>query len=260
MLEITEHDKKYWQYEYSVVGKHLLPLLKNWGERFSGSTLLDVGCGDGGGVSAFYDAGYVCSGFDIETRRVELANNLRGDRKFKMIPGNIYDIDFPYSNKKFDLIVLHDVFEHLEQKELILEKLTSCLNSGGKILITFPPYYSAYGAHQQLLRSKAGKIPFFHIFPFAISLIIDNLPNEHQPFIEEIKKLAKLKMGINKFETLVAESDLKIFSKKKYIIGPNHIRFGLKPVGTGILGEIPILKEALTSGAVYLLTMGKNRL
>jgi SAM-dependent methyltransferase len=258
MLEITEHDKKYWQYEYDVVTDYLLPLLKYWGERCSGSTLLDVGCGDGGGVSAFYDAGYVCSGFDIEPRRVELANIMRGNRKFEMVAGNIYDIDFPYSNKKFDLIVLHDVFEHLEQKELILSKLTTCLNSGGKILITFPPYYSAYGAHQQLLRSKAGKIPFFHLFPSAISSIIDNLPNEHKPFIEEIKKLATLKMGINKFEKVIKNSNLKIFSKKKYIVGPNHIRFGLKPVGAGIFGEIPILNEALISGVVYLLTKEKK--
>lgn len=254
MLEITEHDKKYWQYEYDVVAKHLLPLLNERGLYSNSKTLLDVGCGDGGGVSAFYDAGFVCKGFDIETRRVELANAMRGTRDFEMVYGSIYDEDFPCSKEQFDLIVLHDVFEHLEKKELVLEKLKSCLKSDGRILITFPPYYSAYGAHQQLLSSKAGKIPFFHLFPFAISSIIDKLPNEHRSFIEEIKKLAKLKMGINKFESLVTESKLKIFSKKKYIIGPNHIRFGLKPVGAGIFGEIPVINELISSGVVYLLT------
>lgn len=178
MLEITEHDKIYWQYEYDVVAKHLLPLLNEWGFNLNGKTLLDVGCGDGGGVSAFYDAGFVCKGFDIETRRVELANAMRQGRNFEMLYGNIYDDAFPYSNEQFDLIVLHDVFEHLEKKELVLEKLKSCLKSDGRILITFPPYYSAFGAHQQLLKSKMGKFPFFHLLPFSIPFLIDKFPNE----------------------------------------------------------------------------------
>ncbi|MBU2636023.1 MAG: class I SAM-dependent methyltransferase [Bacteroidetes bacterium] len=251
---ITEHDKKYWQYEYDVVAKYILPLLKDWGIKLSGASMLDVGCGDGGGVSALYDAGFICKGFDIEPRRVELANLMRGERKFEMVPGNIYEESFPYLEEKFDLIVLHDVFEHLEQKELVLEKLKSCLLTHGKILITFPPYYSAFGAHQQLLNSKLGRVPFFHLLPFAISYFIDTFPGEHKFFVEEIKKLSKIKMGITKFENIIRESGLKIFVKKKYIVSPNHIRFGLKPVGAGILGEIPVIKELITSGVVYLLT------
>lgn len=257
MLQITEHDKKYWQYEYDVVAKYILPLLKNWGIKFSSSTLLDVGCGDGGGVSAFYDAGFVCKGFDIETRRVELANAMRQGRNFEMVYGNIYDDVFPYSDEKFDLIVLHDVFEHLEKKELVLEKLKSCLKSDGRILITFPPYYSAYGAHQQLLKSKFGKLPFFHLIPFAIPSMIQKFTNEDKSFVEEIIKLTSLKMGIRKFEKLLDRSSISIENVRKYIIGPNHIRFGLKPIGAGWFGKIPILNEIISSGVVYLL---KNKI
>ncbi|MDP2208984.1 MAG: methyltransferase domain-containing protein [Bacteroidota bacterium] len=253
MFEITDHDRKYWQYEYDVVAKHLLPLLKECGLNSNGETLLDVGCGDGGGVSAFYDAGFVCKGFDIETRRVELANAMRQERNFEMVYGNIYDEDFPYSKEQFDLIVLHDVFEHLGKKELVLEKLKSCLKSDGRILITFPPYYSAYGAHQQLLKSKMGKLPFFHLLPFSIPFLIDKFPNEEKSFVEEIKKLASLKMGIHKFEKLLERCGLSVEQVRKYIIGPNHIRFGLKPISAGWFGNIPILNEIVSSGIVYLL-------
>lgn len=253
MLEITDHDKKYWQYEYDVVAKYLLPLLKEWGMNTKGIFLLDVGCGDGGGVSAFYDAGFVCKGFDIETRRVELANAMRGSRDFEMVYGNIFDEDFPYFKERFDLILLHDVFEHLEKKELVLEKLNNCLNSDGRILITFPPYYSAYGAHQQLLKSRIGKFPFFHLLPFTISSLIDKCPNEEKSFVEEIKKLASLKMGIHKFEKLLESCGLSVEHVRKYIIGPNHIRFGLKPISAGWFGNIPILNELILSGVIYLL-------
>jgi SAM-dependent methyltransferase len=202
MLEITEHDRKYWRYEYNVVSRYLIPLLKSWKINFADSILLDVGCGDGGGISAFYDAGFICKGFDIESRRVELANRLRGDRKFEIIEGDIYSDTFPYSNSKFDLIVLHDVFEHLEDKEQVLNKLSLCLNDSGKILITFPPYYSAFGAHQQLMSSKICKIPFLHLVPFAMSYLIKGLSDTRNPLVAEIKKLIRLKMGIGKFESL----------------------------------------------------------
>ncbi len=257
MFKITDHDRKYWQYEYDVVAKHLLPLLKEWVLNSYGKNLLDVGCGDGGGVSAFYDAGFVCKGFDIETRRVELANAMRQERNFEMVYGNIYDDAFPYSNEKFDLIVLHDVFEHLEKKELVLEKLKNCLKSDGRILITFPPYYSAFGAHQQLLKSKMGKFPFFHLLPFSIPFLIDKFPKEDKAFVEEIKKLASLKMGIHKFEKLLESCGLSVEHVRKYIIGPNHIRFGLKPVNAGWFGNIPILNEIISSGVVYFLKSKK---
>ncbi len=253
MIEITDHDRKYWQYEYVVVAKYLLPLLNEWGINTRGKFLLDVGCGDGGGVSAFYDAGFICKGFDVETRRVELANILRGTRDFDMVYGNIYDESFPYSNEQFDLIVLHDVFEHLEKKELILEKLKSCLNSDGRILITFPPYYSAFGAHQQLLKSKIGMLPFFHLLPFTIPNMVDKFQDEDKLFVAEIKKLASLKMGIHKFEKLLERCGLSVEHVRKYIIGPNHIRFGLKPISAGWFGNIPILNEIISTGVVYLL-------
>lgn len=251
-IEVSEHDKKYWQYEYDVVSKYLIPLLKKWGISGNGYKLLDVGCGDGGGVAAFYDAGFICKGFDIELRRVQLANYLKGNRNFEMLVGDIYQENFPYSKEKFDLIVLHDVIEHLENKKQILIKLKNCLNESGNILVTFPPYYSAYGAHQQLLKSKLLKIPFIHIFPFYKSLL-KLFRSENPTFILEITKLMKMKMGIRQFNNILKNCDLETVKSRKYIIGPNHIRFGLKPINAGIIGNIPILNELIINGVVYLI-------
>lgn len=254
MIEITDYDIKYWHYEYEVVAQHLMPLLRSWGVEPKGAMMLDVGGGDGGGVSAMYDAGMICKGFDIETRRVQLANQLRDDRKFEMTFGDIYKDPAPYANEKFDLVVLHDVFEHLDRKAEMLMRLKAYLKPNGKLMITFPPYYSAFGAHQQLLRSKLGRLPFFHLIPFSLSAILPKLPNEHGPFVEEIQKLGRLKMGVRKFESLARDAGLRIDHKKFYIISPNHIRFGLTPAGAGVLGEIPFLRELIASGVVYLLS------
>lgn len=253
MIEITQHDRKYWQYEYDVMAQHLLPLLRSWGVQLEGAAVLDVGCGDGGGLSAMADAGMHCVGFDIDPRRVELANALRGSRKFEMIPGDIHAKPPPFAGKTFDLVILHDVFEHLERKSDVLEILKSYLKPSGKLFITFPPYYSAFGAHQQLLRTRVARMPFLHLLPYALSGILPKLLNEHKPFVEEVQRLGKMKMGLAKFERLVEEAELHVIRRKLYLIGPNHIRFGLKPVGAGMLGKIPGVRELLTTGAVYLM-------
>jgi SAM-dependent methyltransferase len=256
MMTISDHDRFYWKYEYDVVEKHLLPLLREWGVSIEKKTLLDVGCGDGGGMSALYDAGMKCKGFDIEAPRIALAEALRGGRTFEAIVGNIYKEPIPFDGETFDLVVLHDVYEHLEKKVETLRTLQRYMKPDGFLFITFPPYYSAFGAHQQLLKSNLGKLPFFHLLPFALTKILPALKNEYQPFVDEIQKLGRMKMGIAKFEEYVRESGLKILKKKLYLISPNHIRFGLTPVSAGVVGEIPLLQELLVSGVVYLLQKG----
>lgn len=252
-IKITEHDRIYWQYEYDVVAQYLVPLLKRWNIAVDGARLLDIGCGDGGGLSAFHDAGMICKGFDIEERRVELAQALGDGRSMDLSPGNLYETPPPFAGETFDLLVLHDVFEHLRQKSEALKIFHTYLAPGGRILITFPPYYSAFGAHQQLLRSPLGKIPFIHLMPFAMAKLIPNLRNEHRPFVDEIRALGRMKMGMAVFERLSKGSGFTIEQRKSYLISPNHLRFGLRPTEARFLGSIPFLREILVTGVVFLL-------
>ncbi|HUL43448.1 MAG TPA: class I SAM-dependent methyltransferase [Bacteroidota bacterium] len=257
-MEITEAGRKYWQYEYDVMAQYLLPLMREWGVKIEGATVLDVGCGDGGGISAMYDAGMHCKGFDITQPYIDLAHAMSEGRKMEMFVGSIYANPIPLEGERFDVVILHDVFEHLERKTYVLETLKKYLLPSGQLVITFPPYYSAFGAHQQFLSARYGKIPFFHLMPFAVSGIIPKLKNEQPHLVEEIQKLARLKMGIGNFEHLLRETNYRIEKKKFYTIGPNHIRFGLKPLGAGVVGSIPGLRELLVSGVVYLLSAGNG--
>ena len=253
MIEVREHDRKYWQYEYDVVDRYMAPLLEQWGVLLKDARILDVGCAEGGGLCALYDRGVHCMGFDIDRERVELAEQLKGSRAIPFVPGNLYETAFPFSDRQFDLVVLHDVFEHLDHKDAMLEKLKRYMKPDGRLLITFPPYYSAYGAHQQHLRAPFAKIPFFHLIPFTMSFLLPRLKGEHQPFVEEIRKLARLKMGMKKFEQIVSRGKLRVVGKETYLISPNHIRFGLKPIPAGPIARIPLLNEILCTGVVYLL-------
>lgn len=232
----------------------MIPLLAQWGAAVRGASVIDVGCGEGGGLCAMYDAGAApCCGFDIETGRVQAGNDLKGDRDIPLAVGNLYAEELPFASFQFDLVVLHDVFEHLDFKDKVMARLAAYAKPSGRIMITFPPYYSAYGAHQQLLNNHWAKIPFFHLLPFALSRVLPRLPGEHKHIVEEIRKLGRLKMGMKKFEAIVARNGLRIAAKQAYLVSPNHIRFGLKPIPAGSLGGVPLLGELMCTGVVYLL-------
>jgi SAM-dependent methyltransferase len=254
MITVTDHDRWYWQYEYDITARYLVPLLRQWGVRETGVSLLDVGCGDGGNMAALADAGFRCKGFDLEPRRIELAEHLKGNRNCEFRIGDLASGARPYENERFDLVFLHDVFEHLEQKNEMLKILGRYLRPGGLIVITFPPYYSAFGAHQQLLTSWLGRIPFIHLLPGMCNTIFPGLKGEASVFTAEIQKLARLKMGITVFENIIKRAGFLVRARQFYITSPNHIRFGIRPVRAGIIGKIPVVREIAVSGVVYLLS------
>lgn len=252
--DITNHTRRYWQYEYDVAAKYMIPLLKQWGVQVHDAGLIDVGCGEGGGVCAMCDSGMHCVGFDLEEHRIAMARLLQGDRTIQWEIGDLYGTGVPFAGMQFDLVVLHDVFEHLDRKQEVLEKLKRYMKRDGKLMITFPPYYSAYGAHQQLLNTSWVKIPFFHLIPLALTWLLPRLKGESSRIVEEVQKLGALKMGMSMFEEIITRGGLRVLHKQAYIIGPNHIRFGLKPIPAGPVADIPLLREVACTGVVYLLS------
>jgi SAM-dependent methyltransferase len=231
----------------------MIPLLRKWGIDLHGLRVIDVGCGEGGGVCAMHDGGADVVGFDLQEHRVESARELSEDRKITFQVGDLYASEQQFPVGQFDLVVLHDVFEHLDRKPEMLSKLMSFANEHGSVMITFPPYYSGFGAHQQLLKTRWAKLPFIHLVPGFLSTILPNLKNEHPPVVEEIEKLGRLKMGMKGFEEIVESVGCEVARLESYIISPNHIRFGLRPLSAGPLGRISGLREVTCSGVVYLI-------
>ena len=121
------------------------------------------------------------------------------------------------------------------------------------MLITFPPYYSAFGAHQQLLRARFLRLPFLHLIPFFVSRVLPRIRGESPIVVEEVRKLARLKMGMRAFEAIVRRNNMRVAGKKAYLISPNHIRFGLTPLAAGAVARVPLLGEVLCTGVAYLI-------
>jgi len=257
-MEIGEQSRRYWQYEYDVASRYMIPLLTGWGVTVEGASVLDVGCGEGGGMCAMHDAGAHISGFDVDDIRIAIAKDLRDTRDIPVVSGNMYAAVRPFAGATFDLVVLHDVFEHLEDKDETLRRLCEYLAPEGVLFITFPPYFSAYGAHQQTLATPLARLPFMHLIPGVVSGLLPRLRKESLTAVNEVQKLARLKMGMAQFEHTAERGHLRIVAKKAYLIGPNHIRFGLRPVPAGFIAGVPVAREVLCTGVAYLLAKRKD--
>ena len=85
--------------------------LLNWCTRNNvlepGATILDVGCGGGGALLPFHEAGYEVVGCDYD---VKYLNHGR-DMGLNLVEGGLDDIASQYENY-FDLIILQHVLEH----------------------------------------------------------------------------------------------------------------------------------------------------
>jgi len=67
----------------------------------------------------------ICKSFGIESYRTDLARQLTGKRGVELTIGNINDSP-PFAGKTFDLVLLHDVFEHLSNKAELERIAQSC--------------------------------------------------------------------------------------------------------------------------------------
>lgn len=104
--------------------------------------ILDVGCGTGGNLAILGHFGQV-TGIEHDPVAAELARQ----RKFAPIfPGNLPD-ELPDLAKRFDLITLLDVIEHVEDHVASLRNLAGWLNPGGRILITVPAFNFLWSQH-----------------------------------------------------------------------------------------------------------------
>lgn len=238
----TGNRNSYWEYQQKI-GAHLYEsMLKNF---HHGHKVLDVGCGEGGVLSYFQNHGYECFGLEISKERVEYARQKQGD-KINFFLGNIENFN---CSQSFDVILLLDVIEHIADKTTALGTLKKCLAPDGLLLITFPPYRSAFGGHQQTLHSFLKYIPFWHLLPrnwyiklfqwFEKDLLVSRL------------EIYDRGLTIGQFETLVNEIGMKIVARKNYFIRPRQsLRFGISIYEN----KFPFLKEYLTTGTTCVLT------
>lgn len=142
-------------YGHTKKVKLALDVIRRMHERSPSSSfrILDVGCGSGFAVTRFLDAfGDDVLGIDFYQPNIDYANShFRNDRlSFACLDATRLRDE----GKRYDVIILTDVLEHLEEPENLLRLVYDLLAPGGRVVVSIP---NGFGPFE--LESWVNRIP-----------------------------------------------------------------------------------------------------
>lgn len=221
-----ENFQKHWWFESrkNIIEK---TLHKNIKKKI---IILDYGSGSGVNIKMLSKFGKV-NIFEPHKQTAKYLKKKYNSKKFKILK--------KISNRKYDLIVLADVLEHIKKDKKKIIELSRKLKKNGKILITVPAYqvlftkkdiilghYRRYTIHEiknifkEFRIKKLSYFNFFLFFPISISLIIYKILKSD--FIDSVEKKP------NSFLNFILFS---IFNFESKIINMFDFPFGISILG-----------------------------
>lgn len=109
-----------------------------------GSAILEAGAGTGGNLAMLSGFGDV-DAFEYDEAARQIARRKSGrEVEFGMLPGQV-----PFADRRYDVIVLLDVLEHIEDDGATLAALAERLGDGGRIVVTVPAFQSLWSHHDE---------------------------------------------------------------------------------------------------------------
>ena len=108
-----------------------LSFLKNLGSNL---LVLDAGCGDGIQMEHYFQCGKVF-GLDISLTRLQRAKE-RFKQNSIIVQGDLFDM--PIKEHYFDVVILGEVIEHLEEPLVVLQEIRRILKPFGHLILDTP--------------------------------------------------------------------------------------------------------------------------
>ncbi|HVK40014.1 MAG TPA: class I SAM-dependent methyltransferase [Candidatus Kapabacteria bacterium] len=253
---LSDAAKYYWGYMFGLAQEFIIPFLESRKIPVRDASIIEIGCAEGGNLCAMSEVGArELVGTDIAEPRLENARiiaDLLGQKITYSSHDVIYQPPFRDWLEHFDLALLRDVIEHLDDAEVALRNIRQVLKPNGVLYVTFPPYYSPFGGHQQTLVNWASKVPFMHLLPERVfeRMIASGRPADKV----EVRRLRRIRMTTTKFRRAAKNAGYSIIDEKLYFIRPVYkMKFGLNPVSANIVRSLPVLRDVVALEAGYLL-------
>lgn len=245
--------EKFYHEQYTFGKKYIAHFLTMEPEHFSNLSVLEIGGGEFGLLKAFHEYGAHCIGIDISEERIRYAQERHKNSDIQFYVADICNFESISKNhRKFDIIIMRDVLEHIHDKTAALHVCSDLLNRGGQLFISFPPIMSPFGGHQQNLRY--GKfVPYVHLLPNILYMRILRLIGATEESIKALLTTKSAGITIRTMKQMLKSLPLRTANFSCYLIRPDYeIRFHLKQRRT-IFNKIPILNEFITTGCLITL-------
>ncbi len=169
----------------------------------SGSTILEVGFGDGAFLDWARGKGFNVFGAEITQPCVDNARK----RDHQVTIGTI-DEAMKTFDRKFDAIVAFDVLEHIEKPGLVqvLTEAHSALVEGGVLVASFPNGASPFGRYYQngdITHETALTDRMLGQLGLKTGFLVEGAYNAARPIFGRRPYLAPIKMGLAAFRAFV---------------------------------------------------------
>lgn len=264
MLEFHKDKQRYFNYQYWTSRDYIIPFLKSELDFSKKLDVMEVGCAEAGVLKAFVEKGHSCLGVELQNSRIENAKIFLKDYyeagNIGFINKDIYKIDIEKDlGRKFDLVILKDVIEHIPDQEKVIPRLGDFLKPGGKIFFGFPPWYMPFGGHQQISGSKFLRhLPWFHLLPTFLYKGVLKVFGERLHTYDELLDIKSTGISIERFTNITRRSEMTLTKKRFFLTNPIYkYKFNLKVrVLPKILTVIPFFRNFYTT-AVYFV-VGKK--
>ncbi len=135
-----------------------LSLMKKYVD-FKNKKILDVGCGIGMYVKKFSEYSDQVYGVDVDKIKIKETKKNLPKVKFEVAPAE----KLPYPDNYFDIILLHEVIEHVDDDKRAIQEAYRVLVSGGQMIIFVPNRWWFFETHGFFL----GKKYRFRLLPFV---------------------------------------------------------------------------------------------
>lgn len=247
--------RRYFMEEAATTEKYFIPYLSRF-IATSGVRVLEVGCGEGGNLLPFARRACRVTGVDMSELRIRQAQTYFREEgaAAELVCCDILDYDC--RGRSFDLIIMHDVVEHLPDKAALLSKLSCMLAPHGAVFVAFPPWQMPFGGHQQIARSRLlSRMPFVHLLPRAVYGHVLRLFGEDDFTIGELMSIRQTRCTVEAFSRIAARSGYAVADMRLWMINPHYeTKFGLRPlVLPSPLRMLPYVRNFLSSSCFYVL-------
>jgi SAM-dependent methyltransferase len=240
----------------STCEKYFLPFIRRKRPINQQSNVLEIGCGEGGNLVPFARLGCQVTGIDLSPLRIEQAKSFFASNQLQgtFMAADFFDLtDLPAA---FDIIILHDVIEHVDDKIRFFSKVKQLCHPQGIVFVGFPAWQMPFGGHQQIGSSKlASHLPFIHLLPKSLYAFLLKACGEKEDAIRELLSIRETKCTIEYFYQVVRKAGFTVKAEQLYFINPHYeSKFGLKPRKlTPLIGKIPYLRNFFSTSCLFLI-------
>lgn len=226
----------------------------------AGMRVLEIGCGEGGNLVPFAEAGHEVCGIDISSGKIADARHFFRDLGLSgiFLCEDFLNMDIAGHIGSYDLIILHDVIEHIDPsfKGAFMLRAGQMMKPGGTMMVGFPSWKMPFGGHQQICRKPMCRIPFIHLLPSVMYRKYLEICGEKPEVIAELMSIFKARMSIEGFETLLDSVGYTAKDRTLWLINPHYkTKFGLKPRKLPeIFCRLRWFRDHMCTSCFYILT------